>query len=479
MDFSINSNKINRFLLLTPAIVALCIALLPTLEYQLPLSWDVYYHIHLVKLYFYHGFTLWDAATYAPFGRPIYYPPLFHFLLVFMGLIFNGNFFMGARMLQPLLAFGVVFSFTYLAYRIYGLSVSFLSGFLIIMALVFHRFMLPIPESLALIFFSLSLCSYYLSLQGGGIKYGVTAGILAGMALLTHPSTALILIMVISLYSLLITISRNSTHISVNSNHLSNFWYFISAALLLASLWWVPLLLNYGYVASFPMVITPISDYPEVFGILSLIFALLGVYILIQRRKQGDLLILTWLISILALSQIYLLGINVLNDRILNFAVLPMVLTAAVGINYFEDKNRLIFNGLALFIVILAVSSGFLAANNSKPYPSQSQMEVVHWFEANGDGSSVVLANDGALESVILAFSGQPVASGGYGVSKIRELDRQKYMNSQYSLEDFKKDRVGYLIFNWHQKSPPYSRLVYQNQDYKIFQVKKQVDTKI
>lgn len=465
MDISTNSNQIKRILLLTPAIVALCIALLPTLKYQLPLSWDVYYHIHMAKLYFYQGFTLWDSLSYAPFGRPIYYPPLFHLLLGYLGQIFNGDLFMGARVIQPLLAFGVVFSFTYLVYRVYGLSVSFLAGFLIIMSLPFHRFMLPIPESFALIFFSLSLCSYYLSLKDKGIKYGITAGILAGMALLTHPSTSLILIMVISSYSLLLKVLRKDCN-------LMNFYFFISSALVVAAMWWVPLLLNYGYIASFPLVITPISDYPNVFGILSLIFAFLGAYILIKRRAKSDLLTLTWLISLLALSQIYLIGIDVLNDRILNFTVFPMVLTASVGINFLKEKNKWIYYGLSLFIIILAILSGFWAADNSKPYPSQSQMEVVHWFEENGDGTGVVMANDSALEPVILAFSGQPVASGGYGAAKIKELDRQKYMNFQYSLEDLKKDRLGYLIINHHQKRPLYSELVFQNQDYKIFRMR-------
>ncbi|BDZ70344.1 hypothetical protein GCM10025861_08610 [Methanobacterium petrolearium] len=149
-----------------------------------------------------------------------------------------------------------------------------------------------------------------------------------------------------------------------------------------------------------------------------------------------------------------------------------MVLTASLGINYFKKKNRLVFNVLTLFIIVLAVLFGFLAADNSKPYPSPSQIEMSHWFENNGDGTSVIMANDSALEPVILAFSGQPVAGGGYGAAKIKELDRQKYMKFQYTWEDLKKDRVGYLILNHHQKSPPYSELVYQNQDYKIFRIK-------
>ncbi|CDG64285.1 MAG: hypothetical protein PWQ15_187 [Methanobacterium sp.] len=465
MNISTNSTQIKRILLVIPALVALCIALIPTLKYQLPLSWDVYYHVHMAKLYLDQGFTLWDSLSYAPFGRPIYYPPLFHMFIGLWGQLFNGDIFTGVRFLQPLLAFGVVFSFTYLAYRVYGLSVSFVAGFLIIMTLPFHRFMLPIPESLALIFLSLSICSYYLSLKDKRVNYGIIAGILAGLDFLIHPSTALILIMVISLYTLILRLSRKNYN-------LSTFWGFILSTLLVASIWWAPLILNYGYISSFPTVITPLLDYPRIFGIISLLFSVLGAYILIKRREKGDLLVLTWLISLLVVSQIYLLGIDVLNDRILNFAVFPLVLTAAVGINYFKDKNKWIFYGLTLFIIIIAVPSGFLAAENSKPYPTSSQMEVVHWFEENSEGQGVVIATDLKIEPIILAFSGQPVAGGGYGVAKIQELDRQKYMNFQYTLEDLKEDHLAYLVFNQDQKKPPYSDLVYQNQDYKIFRMK-------
>ncbi len=205
---------------------------------------------------------------------------------------------------------------------------------------------------------------------------------------------------------------------------------------------------------------------------LSLIFVPLGFYILIKNRKKNDFLVLTWLLSLLVASQIYLLGINVLSDRILNFAVFPMVITAALGVNYFKSKNKLLFYGLTLLIIVLDVPSGFLAADKSEPFPSTSQIAIADWFEENGDSKSVVLGTDFTMEPVIVAFSGQPMAGGGYGAAKIKELDRQKYMNFQFTLEDLKQDRLGYLVFNKDQKSPPYSELVYQNQDYKIFRMK-------
>lgn len=53
------------FFLLIPALAAFFIALVPTLKYQWPLSWDIFYHVHIVLrtwidyLGSSHLFTLW------------------------------------------------------------------------------------------------------------------------------------------------------------------------------------------------------------------------------------------------------------------------------------------------------------------------------------------------------------------------------------------------------------------------------------
>ena len=72
----------------SPAVVMFFLALLPTLKYGYPLSWDIYYHTHMAHLYLEHGFTYFDPLTYAPFGRPIFYPPLFQYLLAAVGVLF-------------------------------------------------------------------------------------------------------------------------------------------------------------------------------------------------------------------------------------------------------------------------------------------------------------------------------------------------------------------------------------------------------
>ena len=54
-----NFNKnIDKYLLLIPAIVIFFIALIPTLKYQWPLSWDIIYHVQYAKIYANYGFVI-------------------------------------------------------------------------------------------------------------------------------------------------------------------------------------------------------------------------------------------------------------------------------------------------------------------------------------------------------------------------------------------------------------------------------------
>ncbi|MEN6591970.1 MAG: hypothetical protein ABFC12_01850 [Methanobacterium sp.] len=84
----------------------------------------------MAHLYLEKGFTYWDSLTYAPFGRPIFYPPLFQYLLAAAGVLFNQDTFTVARDSQPIFAFLVILSFTYTTYKLYNKCTAFFAGFL-------------------------------------------------------------------------------------------------------------------------------------------------------------------------------------------------------------------------------------------------------------------------------------------------------------------------------------------------------------
>ena len=77
----------NKKLIFVPALITFFVTLLLIYKFSFPISWDVYYHIHMSNLYFNNGLVFWDYHTVAPYGRLIMYPPLFHLSLAFISKI--------------------------------------------------------------------------------------------------------------------------------------------------------------------------------------------------------------------------------------------------------------------------------------------------------------------------------------------------------------------------------------------------------
>ncbi len=100
-----NHEKLQKWhVWIIPAIIAFLIALIPTLKFQWPLSWDIIIHVQYTMVYTKYGLILTDPLLNAPFGQKIGYPPLFHFLLAALGMISRVDYFQIARALQPILA---------------------------------------------------------------------------------------------------------------------------------------------------------------------------------------------------------------------------------------------------------------------------------------------------------------------------------------------------------------------------------------
>ncbi|WP_321423240.1 6-pyruvoyl-tetrahydropterin synthase-related protein [uncultured Methanobacterium sp.] len=461
-------------LLLIPALAAFFIALIPTLKYQWPLGGDIFYHVHLAKLYMEQGLVYWDPLTSAPYGRPIFYPPVFHLLLLSVGLIF-GDMFTAARVLQPVLTLFLFLSFAYVAYKLYeSVLVGVTAGFFIFFSVVFQRFILPGPENLALILFPLVIYGFYLSTKNKSYKYASISGIIAGVVFLTHMLSASFLVLVTSIYAILISLKDKS---------ILKYWLvFLVSTLLVASIWWAPLLLKYGLVfnsgGDSPYMVSLLS-YPKFFGVLTLLFAFLGAIGMIKRRSRQDILILISLISILLVSNLNYLGIPILSNRFLTFALFPLVVMAGVGVNYLKtviaEKNiSQKFYGIFIACVYVSsvmigysmladVDSGFLWLR-----ASDGELDIAEWFQENGDKKSVVVAYN-FRDPFIVAISRQPVATGGYGQGIVHTLDIQKYADGGMNQSDYINDNVGYVVLPSGMNAPPYTTLAYKNNYYQIF----------
>lgn len=477
----------NLLLVILP-IIAFIIALVPTLKFQQPLSWDIYYHVHLAKLYTEQCFTLWDPLTYAPFGRPIFYPPLFHYILATLSQILKIDLFLVSRFLQPVFSFSFVYSFIYVTKKLYNLRVGLISGGFLFFTAAFHRALIPIPETLALIFFPLSIYFFFIVVEGKSLKYAIISGIIAGLMFLTHTLTALMMLGVVLVFTFCLKLRNDNVKFK-------SLWVFLGVTFLCTSLWWGSLIFQNGYVFNNPIaVILGLKGYIIIliksWGVPAVVFTFLWVIImvkkgmkqksirkLIQECSRNELLLITWVSFILLITSVYLIGIPILIDRIFNFAVFPMVILATLGLEYirFINSEKSIYSNiyriLIVFLILGGVSQGFLYAHSVEPLVNNSQLDVAQWFAENGDKKRVVMSLSEGIDPVIVSVSRQPVSTGGYHPGMVKVLNRELYYSGNYSREDLIRDNIGYFVENSHTVHPNYFKLVYQNKDYKVWRV--------
>ena len=460
------------FLLLVPAMLTFIIALIPTLKYQWPVSGDIFFHVHMAKLYMIKGLTYWDPLTAAPYGRPISYPPLFHFLLLALSFLF-GNIFEVARFMQPVLGMLVVLSFSYVAFKLNNsLLVGISAGFFILFSTLFNLILFPLPENLALIIFPLAFYVFYLSIESKNYNYAIIAGIFAGIIFLTHSLSAICLLIVTTTYAVILNFR--------NKVSLKYLGIYLLLALIVALVWWGPLLIKYRIIFNLQTRIElNLWSYPNFLGYITLIFAGLGFILIIKRKRNADILILTAFISLLGISLLNYVGIPVLSNRILTFAVLPLVIMAGIGVEFLRAKfmergiSRKLFYSLICLVYLASVLSALVMVGEYDKSPSwlrvsNNQLDIAEWFKSNGDGKSVVVAYDYG-DPIIVAISGQPVALGGYGEGIPKSLDIVKYTAGKASRIDFIKDHVRYIILPMGMKNPPYTYIAHKNADYAIY----------
>ncbi|MGC9517571.1 MAG: hypothetical protein ACP5C3_07740 [Methanomicrobiales archaeon] len=462
LKFPIIKRNKSLFILSIPVIITFFITLIPTLKYQWPLSWDVYYHVHMAKLYMEVGITFFDPLTFAPYGRPIFYPPLLHYFIAFSSLILKSDPFLIARLLQPFLASLIVLSFSYAANKLYNLYTGVFAGFLLMFSVPYFRFMLPIPEGMALILFPMVIYYYFTAIENNNYKMAIISGILSGLILLTHSLTALCLLFVLAVYTLIIKINRKG--------NLKIFGLLLIPMLILASIWWIPLVIMHGFIFNNPEgVILPLTAYVKFFGIITIIFALIGCFLAFKRRLNKDILILSGGISLILLSQIYWLGISILSDRILTFSIFFIVILAACGLlNIRKYINKNMYRALVFIIIFFAVFSGVTGANNLAPFINSEELDISQWFKINGDKERVVITSNYEMDPLIVSISRQPVSEGGYGPGSIQGLNKKKYLSGNFSYSDVINDNVGYIVLELNMTTPNNTIPIYSNTKYKI-----------
>lgn len=517
---------LTRKIWIIPAIIAFLIALIPTLKYQWPLSWDIIIHVQYAMVYAKSGLVLTDPLLNAPFGQKIGYPPLFHLLLVFLGKITRIDYFQIARALQPFLAMFIVLSISYVAKKLYGTIAGVFAGILVLSSFLMGRILLPIPENLALIFLPLSVYFYYRAIKENLLKYALLSSVLFIAVILTHEAAGLILFLTISVLSVAELIIYRNIRIFKFYGAFILLLGCIAAAGILA-LWILQpdvlnSILNQGITVA-TGIITSISSNRPIniegylnIGIMVLIFGFIGmIFSLIKRRKQ-DLFMLIWILLLFLLSIAYLFGINVISYRLLVYLMIPLSIIGGFALSeicgrlktsghFSSNKFRAAFLmsvfALGIFSGVLTVEAPDVATFEVQNQygsleiapPSASMVDLANWFNANGDKNKSILTNNLFTGTFLATEAGMPIHYGfedfnkNISQSAIKEanigylvLDKRLSLNSPndtLKLISVKAEFYPLVYFNKPVSSslqellPDFIKVVYENQDYIVCQI--------
>jgi len=493
----INKNQLKSLIWVIPAIIAFFLILIPTLKYQWPLSWDAIYQVQYSQVYAKYGFVLINPLLNAPFGQSISYPPLFDFLIAFLGIVSKVNLFQIARFLQPFLGMFLILSVSYVSRKFYGTIAGVATGFLILSSLLLgNRIIFPLPENLALIFFPLSVYFYYYSLKEKSLKYAIIAGSLLILILLIHQTAPLILFLVISIFTLIELIVYRNIRV------FKNYGAFLLLPIAL-------LILIIGLLTGLPNIFSNVIHHAiqEAFattsiiskpldilsygnlGVLTLIFGLIGVITAVKRRQKEDIFILSWIIVIILLINAYLFGLNGINSisyRLLVYLLIPVSILGGFGVatayhklkDYKNFSSKKFRNAFLISLFALATFFGFLTVENpliasfevTNQYgafqiapPSPSEMDLAIWFNENGNKSKSILSNDLFPLTFVTTQTGMPLAS---------DSDFEHF-NKNVSKSFFEKNNIGYVVLDkrlsFNSNNETLYKVEYEGEFYNLF----------
>lgn len=463
---NINFNQKKYWII--PIFLAFLLSLMIFWTSKWPLSWDIYTHINYALTYLNYGITTVDPYLNAPNGKEIGYVPLFHILLIVVSKITNTNFVDAARLIQLISPVILTMLVMFVAYKFYNGLVAFVSGLLLISSFMFTRFMLPIPETIALMVFIIGVYLFYQSTINNNMLYAFCSGVMALIMLGIHFSSCiyyLILISVLMVVQLLI----QRKMVVIKS------YLFLLLAIALAGFCGLIGLMMYSpshlsqlftgmqSIFSNPMSLfmgqkaMGIERYIKCIGILPLICGIIGLYFSFKNKEV--LFVSAWALIAFIFSNLHWIGIPVYTFRMLVYLIIPVVILGGYGIakicESLNKHNKSYGILLILLLIIISYGCGYASINDDSVKitsasseisdyqiapPTSDEEEVINWFSNEDTQNKSILTNNVFFGSVISSVDEIPLH---YKFDVYTNLSSQKS-----SLKTFNNEKIGYIVYD-------------------------------
>lgn len=493
----------NKKLLIVPVILAFLVALYVTLTTNGPLSWDIYTHINYSLAYMINGLTTTDPLLNAPIGKTIGYAPLFHILLILTSLITGLNLIQSAQVFQIVFVTVAVISVVYISNKLYGSVAGCVSGILLLASFMFTRLLLPIPETIAVIFFLWGVYFYYISIDKENIWYAAISVLMGLLILAVHFSTFVYYVAIITVLSLIYLILSRKIRV-------------IASYLMLIVPLVVVLILGYMMIntlspekalellnGTFSIINDPMSlfmgqkamgleRYIKCVSILPLIFGIVGFIYSIKNREH--VFIAVWALLAFVISNLHWIGVPVYTYRMLIYFVVPTVLLGGYAFSqlletFKKDKSKFIHMSIIVILLLSLISLGFSLSDESFQYssvstsqskfhtapPSAEEMEVIDWFKTQNVSLNESMITNNLFFGMVLSSS--DVIPMHYSFDVYTSPSSRK--SSSYALSE---ENISYIVYDKSlvmNNSTDYSNLdvVYVEGDYyPVYYFTKEID---
>lgn len=502
--------KDDKKLLILPALISFVLSLLLLYKYTFPISWDVYYHIHMIDLYIQNGLVFWDYATVAPKGRLIMYPPLFHLCFAFLSKTFNINPVELCRLAQPVFSFYLISVITYVSYKLTDTKTAVLTGFLSMFCFVtFNRSVICTPATIAIGLFMLSALFIYRAVNENSIRALIISALCLALIWNLHMATALLACGVVGLYSLIQLLKRNM--------NIKFPFVYVLVVLALGMPWWIYIATNYTLVfnslAGNDLLIT--DFFFKYYGIINTLLLIMGYYLLIRQKDQKTDFLIIASLSLVLVSQLGILGFNIVSIRILEVASYILILISGIALSYIYEKHLQsvrIKNIFFTLFVVLTITTTMLYVDSYTPDVlaqedyngtiidenvhltvnpitsrfkptvissrfadsslAHNRYDVMQWF-VRENSQGMVVCEDAIMDTIIVSTSRTPVVYGGFTESiPLYVTDPVHIIKGWASIEELYGLNVGHILLRHDTPEPYYSEVVYENSDYKICKIK-------
>lgn len=460
-----NLNKRNYFLI--PMLLSLICVLIITLSNNFPLSWDIYTHINYSLAYLHNGITSVDYLLNAPNGKTIGYPPLFHMVLILTSFVSGTKLIDAARILQVLLSLCNVFTICYVAKEFYDEKVAFFAGILLLSSFMVTRLFLPIPETLAMIFFTLSVFFYYKASTESNYKFSILTAIFAMVTLITHFSSFIYLMLL--LFVLMIV----QTAILRKFDAIEYYIYVILPVFLLGIVSLVVLfvvssshltqllsgiisIINNPFDLFMGQVAMGLERYVRCVGI-PLIFSIVGLYF--SFKKKEFLFVSLWALIAFLITNLHWFGIPVYTFRLLLYLLVPMVILGGYAISNILDNVQNEKRDMATILTIALIILSFVlcivhindpsvniysSSTEQSTYqiapPTSEEVEVLNWFEKEDVQNKSILINNLFFGTVISSVDEIPIHYG-FDVYTNKSLTKSSY-------NSLNEEKIGYIVYD-------------------------------